>query len=160
MIEGHRGHIKTVGAHQGHIVSGTMEAKGHGTPPGMRRQDLLIWLMGLSKGHMIRDLTLLDLSLHPRHGKEDNVRYVENQVATQTSTEVYLGIHTEAVTYVENEDVTRSSIEVKNVGFKVMTHLNRHVVRKTVRGDRERATGPRRRTRAARHPSPLRRRWD
>ena len=133
-----------VEAHQGHIVSGTMEAKGRGTPPGMWRQDLPIWLMGLSKGHTIRNLILLELSLHLRRGKEDVVRCVEHQVVIQTSTEAYLGIQTEVVMYVDSVDATRSSIEVKNVGFRVMARLNRHVARKTVRGDRERATGPRR----------------
>ena len=116
--------------------------------------------MGLSKGHMIRDLTLPELSLHLRHGKEDVARCVEYQVVIQTSTEAYLGIHTEVVTYAESVDATRSTIKEKNVGFRAMARLNRHVARKTVRGDRERATGPRRRTRAARRLSPLRRRRD
>ena len=160
MIEGHRGHIKTVEAHQGHIVSGTMEVKGHGTPPGMWRQDLPIRLMGLSKGHMIRDLILPELSLHPRHGKEDTVRCVEHQAVIQTSTEAYLGIYTEVVTFAGSVDATRSSTKVRNVGFRITARLNRHMARKTVRGDRERATGPRRRTRAARRLSPLRRRRD
>ena len=111
--------------------------------------------MGLSKG-----LILLELSLHPRHGKEDVVRCVEHQAVIQTSTEAYLGIHTEVVTYAESVDATRSSIKVKNVDFRITARLNRHVARKTVRGDRERATGPRRRIRAARRLSPLRRRRD
>jgi len=149
-----------VEAHQGHIVSGTIEVKGRGTPPGMWKQDLPIWLMGLSKGHMIRDLILLGLSLHPLHGKEDIVWCVEHQVVIQTSTEAYLGIQTEVVMYAESVDATRSSIKVKNVGFRVMARLNRHVAWKMVRGDRERATGPRRRTRSARRLSPLRRRRD
>ena len=147
-------------AHQGHIVSGMIKVKGHGTLPGMWRQDLPTWLMGLSKGPMTRDLILPELLLHLRHGKEDVVWCVEYQVVIQTSTETYLGIQTEVVMYVDSEDATRSTIKVKNVGFRVMARLNRHVARKTVRGDRERATGPRRRTRAARRLSPLRRRRD
>jgi len=160
MVKGHRDHIKTNEAHQGYIVSGMIKVKGHGTPPGMWRQYLLTWPMGLSKGPMTRDLIPLELLLHLRHGKEGVARCVEHQVVIRTSTQAYLGTRTEVVTCAEREDAIHSSIEMKNGDFRAMARLNRHVVRKTVRGDRERATGPRRRTRAARRLSPLQRRRD
>ena len=51
-------------------------------------------------------------------------------------------------------------MKVKDAGSKVKAHLSHHEVRKTVRGDRQRATGPRHRTRAARHPNMPRRKRD
>jgi len=159
-IKDHRGHIKTVKVRQGHIVLGMMEIEGHGTPQGTRRPGLPIWLTCMSKGHTIRVLLLTELSLHPRLVKEDVVRNVVSQAATRISTGVYLGIRIKVVTFAEKEDVTRSSIKVKDVGSKAKAHLSHHEVRKTVRGDRESTTGPRHRTRAARHPSPPRRRRD
>jgi len=165
---------------KGHTTPG-MDNRGHTSPPeeikshislqeGIKVHTTLLQIshqgqtmnsVVRSQGHIVRQGTILQTQpLHHLHRVVGVVMYVENIAVIRTFTTVSDGILIKAVTFVVDTVATLSFTELKVKDLKDRSPSSLFPIRETSSGDRDRATGPHHRVKAARRTTPLRSSWD